>query len=146
MKHSAVAAVGAVAALGAHLAWIRPRIFRWGSTEEEASRPMDGDDRCPRPQLNATRAVTVAAAPQDIWPWLVQWGWNRAGFYSYDLLDNLGRPSSRRVLPQFQRLAVGDELAPGVPWMSSLGGPPLALALKSGNFGGPDFFLEALAG
>ena len=69
---------------------------------------MAGDERCPRPQLNATRAVTVAAPPADLWPWLVQWGWNRAGFYSYDLLDNLGRPSSRRVLPQFQRLAVGD--------------------------------------
>lgn len=85
-------------ALGVHLRCIRPRIFRWGATGEEAGRPMDGDDLCPRPQLNATRAVTVAAAPEDIWPWLVQWGWNRAGFYSYDLLDNLGRPSSRRVL------------------------------------------------
>ena len=42
-------------------------------------------------------------------------------------------------------LAVGREIAPGVPWMTSLGDPPLALALKSGNFGGPDFFLEALA-
>jgi uncharacterized protein YgbK (DUF1537 family) len=41
-------------------------------------------------------------------------------------------------------LAVGSEIAPGVPWMTSLGDPPLALALKSGNFGGPDFFLEAL--
>jgi uncharacterized protein YgbK (DUF1537 family) len=43
-------------------------------------------------------------------------------------------------------LAVGREIAPGVPWMTSLGDPPLALALKSGNFGGPDFFLEALDG
>jgi uncharacterized protein YgbK (DUF1537 family) len=42
-------------------------------------------------------------------------------------------------------LAVGEEIAPGVPWMTSLGDPPLALALKSGNFGGPDFFLEAVA-
>jgi uncharacterized protein YgbK (DUF1537 family) len=42
-------------------------------------------------------------------------------------------------------LAVGPEIAPGVPWMTPLGGPPLAVALKSGNFGGPDFFLEALA-
>jgi 3-dehydrotetronate 4-kinase len=41
-------------------------------------------------------------------------------------------------------LAVGEEIAPGVPWMRSLGEPPLTLALKSGNFGGPDFFLEAL--
>jgi hypothetical protein len=69
---------------------------------------MAGDELCPRPQLNATRAVTIAAPPEDIWPWLVQWGWNRAGFYSYDLLDNLGRPSARQILPQFQHLAVGD--------------------------------------
>jgi hypothetical protein len=69
---------------------------------------MAGDELCPRPQLTATRAVTITAAPQDIWPWLVQWGWNRAGFYSYDLLDNLGRPSARQILPQFQQLAVGD--------------------------------------
>jgi hypothetical protein len=86
---------------------IRPWVFRWDATVAEASRPMDGDDLCPRPHLNATRAVTVDAAPEDIWPWLVQWGWNRAGFYGYDLMDNLGRPSSQRVLPQFQHLAVG---------------------------------------
>jgi uncharacterized protein YgbK (DUF1537 family) len=42
-------------------------------------------------------------------------------------------------------LSVGEDIAPGVPWMTSLGDPPLAFALKSGNFGGPDFFLEALA-
>ena len=41
-------------------------------------------------------------------------------------------------------LVVGREIAPGVPWMTSLGDPPLALALKTGNFGGPDFFLDAL--
>jgi len=108
MKNSAVAGMGAAVALGAHLGWIRPRIFRWGATSDEARRPMAGDDLCPRPQLNATRAVTIAATPEDIWPWLVQWGWNRAGFYSYDLLDNLGRSSARRVLPQFQHLVVGD--------------------------------------
>jgi hypothetical protein len=108
MKSSAVAGLGAAVALGVHLGWIRTRIFRWGATSDEARRPLVGDDLCPQPQLNATRAVTIAAAPEDIWPWLVQWGWNRAGFYSYDLLDNLGRPSARRVLPPFQHLAVGD--------------------------------------
>lgn len=41
-------------------------------------------------------------------------------------------------------LATGDEIAPGVSWMQSLDDPPLVLALKSGNFGGPDFFLDAL--
>jgi hypothetical protein len=83
-------------------------VFSWGATGDEASRPMAGDELCPRPHLNATRVVTVAAGPEDIWPWLVQWGWSRAGFYSYDLLDNLGRPSARQILPQFQHLATGD--------------------------------------
>ncbi len=74
---------------------------------------MAGDDLCPRPHLNATRAVTIAARPEDVWPWLVQWGWNRAGFYSYDLLDNLGRRSARQILPQFQGLQAGDSVPMG---------------------------------
>ena len=108
MNKAAATGLGAVAALGAHLRWIRPRIFSWGATSDEASRPMAGDDLCPRPHLNATRAVTIAAGPEDVWPWLVQWGWHRAGFYSYDLLDNPGRRSARQILPQYQRLQAGD--------------------------------------
>jgi len=108
MIKAAAAGVAAAVALGVYVRWVRPRAFSWGATGEEAGRPMAGDELCPRPQLNATRAVTITAPPEDIWPWLVQWGWNRAGFYSYDLLDNLGRPSARQILPQFQQLAVGD--------------------------------------
>jgi 3-dehydrotetronate 4-kinase len=40
-------------------------------------------------------------------------------------------------------LAIGPEIAPGVPWTAAVGGAPLRLALKSGNFGGPDFFIRA---
>jgi len=58
--------------------------------------------------FNATRAVTVAARPEQIWPWLVQIGLGRAGWYSYDWLDNLGRHSAERIIPEFQHLAVGD--------------------------------------
>ena len=94
VRKAAGAGLGGAVALGVYLRWVRPRAFSWGATGEEASLPMAGDELCPRPQLNATRAVTIAAGPEDIWPWLVQWGWNRAGFYSYDLLDNLGRPSA----------------------------------------------------
>jgi hypothetical protein len=96
----AIGAGGAAAAtLGMHLRWVRSRTFSWGATAEEIGRPMAGDEVCPRPQLNATRAVTIAARPGEVWPWLVQWGWNRAGFYSYDLLDNLGRRSAQELLP-----------------------------------------------
>lgn len=123
----AAAGLGAVVALGVHLQWVSPRIFSWGATDEESTRPMTGDDLCPRPSLNATRAVTIAAPPADIWPWLVQWGWNRAGFYSYDLLDNLGRPSSWQILPQFQHLAVGD-------WVPMGGAPTPATAYRVTRF------------
>jgi hypothetical protein len=47
-----------------------------------------------------------------VWPWLIQIGYGRAGFYSYDLLDNLGRPSSTEPLAQWQQLEVGDLVAP----------------------------------
>ncbi|HEV7663923.1 MAG TPA: hypothetical protein VGQ62_10350 [Chloroflexota bacterium] len=69
---------------------------------------MQGDDDVPQPSFNATRAITIAAAPEQIWPWLVQIGVGRAGWYSYDWLDNLGRHSAERIIPEFQHLAVGD--------------------------------------
>lgn len=69
---------------------------------------MPGDEVVERPTFNATRAVTVNAAPAAIWPWLVQMGAKRAGWYSYDWIDNLGRHSSEQILPEYQDLAVGD--------------------------------------
>jgi hypothetical protein len=123
VRKAAVASLGASGALGMHLRWVRPRMFSWGATSAEIRSSLAGDDLCPRPQLNATRAVTIAARPEDVWPWLVQWGWNRAGFYSYDLLDNLGRPSARSILPQFQHLRVGD-------WVPMGGKPTPATAYR----------------
>ena len=72
------------------------------------SRSLPGDDLVPRPTFNATRAVTISASPERIWPWLVQTGLTRAGWYSYDILDNLGRRSARHIIPELQNLAVGD--------------------------------------
>lgn len=96
------------AALSAYLLLIRPWQLRWGATDDEVARPMPGDDIVERPTFNATRAVTVDAAPEAIWPWLVQIGIKRAGWYSYDWIDNLGRPSAERIIPELQRLEVGD--------------------------------------
>ncbi len=79
----------------------------WGATRDEASAAMRGDDLVPRAQFQCTRAVTIDAPPQAVWPWLVQVGCLRAGFYSDDLLDNLGHPSSRTILPEFQHLEIG---------------------------------------
>jgi hypothetical protein len=87
---------------------IRPWQLRWGATNEEVARPLPGDGDVPQPSFNATRAVTVTALPEEIWPWLVQIGVTRAGWYSYDLFDNLGHHSSERIVPELQHLAVGD--------------------------------------
>ena len=102
-----VAALGAVA-LGVYLRYIRPWQLRWGATDEEVARAMPGDEVVKHPTFNATRAVTIQARPEEVWPWLVQIGIKRAGWYSYDWLDNLGKPSAQRILPQFQQVAVGD--------------------------------------
>jgi hypothetical protein len=84
----------------------------WGATGAEASGPMPGDELLEKAQFVATRAISIAAAPDRVWPWLVQVGFGRAGFYSYDLLDNLGHPSTDEVLSEFQCPSVGDLAAP----------------------------------
>lgn len=87
---------------------VRPWQLSWGAPPDEVSRPLPGDELVTRPTFNATRAITIAAPPEEVWPWLVQIGLTRAGWYSYDILDNLGRPSARRIIPEFQSLAPGD--------------------------------------
>lgn len=87
---------------------VRPWQLTWGATPAEVSRSLPSDQLVERPSFNATRAITIDAAPHDVWPWLVQVGVTRAGWYSYDLLDNLGRDSARRIIPELQSLAEGD--------------------------------------
>jgi hypothetical protein len=91
----------------AYFVWIRPWQLRWGATDEEVRRPMPGDGLVSSPSFDATRAVTVQAPPRSIYPWIVQMGMTRAGWYSYDLLDNLGRPSARRLIPELQQIYAG---------------------------------------
>jgi hypothetical protein len=91
----------------------RPWQLSWGSTDEELARSMPGDEVVARPSFDSTRAVTVNATPEDIWPWIVQIGFGRAGWYSYDLLDNLGRHSSERILPELQHVNDGDLIPMG---------------------------------
>jgi hypothetical protein len=107
----AAVAVVAVAFFGLY----RPWHLKWGATPEELARRMHGDEIVRRPIFNATRVVTVNARPEDIWPWLVQIGFGRAGWYSIDLFDNLGRHSSERIVPELQHIEVGDlvPLGPG---------------------------------
>jgi hypothetical protein len=78
---------------------------------------MPGDEIVDNPNHTTTRAVTVQARPEDIWPWLAQMGYKRGGLYSYDALDILFRyldaPSSRTILPEFQELHAGDVIPIG---------------------------------
>jgi hypothetical protein len=88
--------------------FFRRRHLRWGATDAELVASMPGDELVPHPSFNATRAITIAAPPEDVWPWLVQIGYGRAGFYSYDLFDNGGRPSAEEILPDHQHPRIGD--------------------------------------
>jgi hypothetical protein len=93
---------------------VRRWFSRWGTTPEELARVMPGDALIANPTEMSMQAVTVNAPPEDIWPWLVQIGYQRGGLYSYDWLDRLfgflDRPSATRILPEFQHLAVGDKI------------------------------------
>ena len=96
---------------------VRRWFGHWGTTPDELIRPMAGDAIVPNPTHWATHAVTIEAPPGDIWPWLVQMGYQRGGLYSYDWLDRLfgilDRASADEVLPAFQQIAVGDTIRLG---------------------------------
>lgn len=78
---------------------------------DEPLRPLPGDELVPA-ELQWTHGVTIRGGPAEIWPWLAQLGCTRAGWYSYDRLDNDGVPSAQRIVPELQHVAVGDIL----PW------------------------------
>ncbi len=103
-------ALALVAALAALYLWVlKPWHMQWGATTEEAQRPMPGDDLIPGAG-QATRAITIHAAPEEVWPWLVQLGYGKAGWYSYDWIDNDFQPSADRILPEHQQLRHGDKI------------------------------------
>lgn len=93
-----------------YAAWVRPRLWRWGATDEEVTGAYPGADLVPEGERAATMAITIGAPPDQVWPWLVQMGGDRGGWYSWDLLDNGGRPSARNVHPEWQDLALGDHV------------------------------------
>ena len=98
----------AVASVLVSLYVYRQWALNWGATEEETNRSMPGDDVVINPTFNATRAVTIQARPEEIWPWIIQIGYKKAGFYSYDRLDNDGISSAERIIPEYQGLQAGD--------------------------------------
>ncbi|HET6983388.1 MAG TPA: hypothetical protein VFI53_14690 [Myxococcaceae bacterium] len=91
---------------------IRLLLRRALPAEADRAWRLAGDDLLPDARGQFTHATTIAAPPADVWPWLVQMGCQRAGWYSWDCLDNAGRPSADQIVPELQGLAVGDVL----PW------------------------------
>ena len=105
---------------GGALSTVAPAV---GGDRRRARPALPGDEMVRSPHFNFTRAITIHARPEEIWPWLVQLGYGRAGWYSYDLLDNLGRPSAERIIPELQQLRVRD-------WISMGGKPRAATAMR----------------
>jgi hypothetical protein len=79
----------------------------WGIDPLEAKKPLAGDELIPVPSAIETRSITIDAPPAAVWPRLVQMGYGRGGWYSYDQLDMRGT-SAAKILPEYQTIAVGD--------------------------------------
>lgn len=114
---------------------VRPRHLRWGAVDEEVDAPLPGDDLVPSPDLTATRAITIRAPIEDVWPWIAQMGQGRGGLYSYDALENLvgcDIHSADRIVPEWQDVAVGDDfrLHPEVPLTVVAVEPERALVIR----------------
>jgi proline iminopeptidase len=93
-------------------------VFDWRATPQERREQLPGDNLVLEARGGSTQAITISTTAADLWPWLVQMGCDRAGFYSYDRLDNGGRASAERILPELQGTKVGDVLPsrPGSPY------------------------------
>jgi hypothetical protein len=118
----------------------RPRLRRWGTRADETTRPLPGDDLVPGPTYAATRAITIAAPAAQVWPWLLQIGQNRGGFYTYDALENLVGlqiHSADRIHEEWQNLRAGEDyvtLDAGETMKLTIAvlEPPRAMVLRSG--------------
>jgi hypothetical protein len=119
LQHIADGVVGAAAIASTVLANPLLRAFyrKWGATEHEAHKPLPGDELIENPRMQYTRAISIKAPPERVWPWLIQIGYGRAGWYSYDVLEDVAGAgkfvdgeSAERVIPELQNLAIGDEI------------------------------------
>lgn len=128
----------AVVAVMAHRAQVAPRLGvaamagvatlvglalrlgrRSGVTDDDLRRPLPGDNLIRNPQLITDRGATIRAPVDEVWPWLVQMGYHRGGWYTNRRLDRLiwhiDNPSEDRIVPELQQLAVGDVVPDGPP-------------------------------
>ena len=112
------------------------RRVRWGATPDEVAATFPGDELVAEPKWGYTLGITIDAPPAQVWPWVVQIGQGRGGFYSYELLENLVGcriTNASRIVPEWQHLDVGDEvrLHPDAPPLTvAIVDPPTALVLS----------------
>lgn len=126
--------VAAVAAISAP--WLRRRLLQMGATADEVEALLPGDELLAGADLIATRAITIDAPPEGVWPWIVQIGQGRGGFYSYDALENLAGSqihSATTIVPEWQDVRVGDvvRLHPQVALEVARVEPPHAFVIQS---------------
>lgn len=111
------AAAVALAATSAGTLLTRRLARRSGATTSEVMSPLPGDELVREPRIETTRAITIHAPAAEVWPWVAQVGYHRGGWYTNPRLDRLiwhvDNPTTDRILPQFQRLRVGDTVPDG---------------------------------
>lgn len=112
---------------------------RWGATREELTSPMPGDEIVPNPKGETTHGITIHATPREVWPWIVQMGYHRGGWYTYAWVDRyvwrIQNPSADRIEPELQDVSVGSVIPDGEPgtafYVVRKAEPPQALVLHS---------------
>jgi len=129
-----IGAVAAGAAAAGFYYKVRPWWKGWGVDPAEAELPLAGDELVPEPTVTDTRGITIDAPPSAIWPWLVQMGYGRGGWYSYDQLDMKGS-SADTIVPGWQSISVGDTMPsfPGGGFAVKVVEPEKALVLYLDN-------------
>jgi hypothetical protein len=121
----------------AYAFFFRKLMLKWGATDEEAARPLPGDSLVSKPNYQSTHAVTVLSASKKVWPWIVQIGYQRGGFYSYDWLERqaglVGLHSADEIVPAWQELHPGDTvlLSPVTPMKAAVLEPERAFVLHT---------------
>lgn len=106
----------------------------WGATRDEITGAVVGDDLCPDARVIATRCISLASPPSEVFPWLRQMGFRRAGWYSYDWLDNLGRRSATTIHPEWQDVVTGSRVPAGpMSFEAAIVEPPQAFVLRVGS-------------
>lgn len=133
--------LGAAAIAGSILSspLIRPWYSKWGASPTEVEATLPGDDLVPDPVLLSTRAISIQAPVDGIWPWLVQLGQGRGGFYSYQRLENLvgcDIQNADRIIPELQDIKVGDlvRLGPeGMPAFDVAAIEPMSALILRGD-------------